>query len=41
MVKMALIIPCERRLARMEISEFQEVNFEPILETGTMTGLMH
>ena len=27
MVKMALIIPCERRLGQMEISEIQEVTF--------------
>ena len=27
-VKMALIIPCERRLAEMEISENQEVTFQ-------------
>ena len=27
-VKMALLIPCERRLENIEISEFQEVTFE-------------
>ena len=34
------LIPCERRLTEMEISEIQEVTFETHLETGTMTGLI-
>ena len=38
---MALIIPCERRLAEMEISEIEELTLRPVLEIGTMGGLMH
>ena len=40
MVKTGPIIPCERRLAEMEISVFQELTFGLVLEMGTMTGLI-
>ena len=39
-VRTTLLIPCERRLAEMEISEFEEVTLRARLEIGTMTGLM-
>ena len=40
MVNYGPIIPCERRLAKMEIPVFQEVTLVPVLEIGTMGGLM-
>ena len=39
-LKTGPLIPCERRLAKTEIQEFQEVTFGARFETGTMTGLM-